>query len=127
VYHEAPVALPYFARFAAAAGFPGTAAHDGTLVQPFTWTKLSYIIDPSQIGSTLTPEAAPGSELATYNSTFSNVGRVQIGFTAPASMANSANAYLYAIDHVSAVPEPTTAFLLLAAAVFTISLRKRAK
>jgi hypothetical protein len=126
VYHEAPEALPYFARFAKSTGFPGVAAEEGTLVQPFTWTKLNYGINPSQIGSTLFPETTtPGTELATYNSVFTDIGRVQIGFSVPASMVGSANTYLYAIDQVSvAIPEPASAVLLVAGA-FAANVRRR--
>ena len=127
VYHTAPVALEYFARIAVPGGFPAVAAEEGSLVQPSTWTKLDYIIHPNQIGTTLTPEAVvPGTELATYNTVFSNVGRIQIGFSAPASLANNATPYFYAIDQVSVgVPEPGTAVLLMVGAAATVFSRRR--
>jgi hypothetical protein len=125
-YHEAPEPLPFFARFASAFGFPGTAVIDGTIVQPNTWTKLSYIISPSQIGTTLFPEAIdPNENLSYFNQTFSNFGRIQIGFNVPASMANSSTSFVYAIDQVSVnTPEPAT-WLMFSAAVGVGALSRR--
>jgi hypothetical protein len=114
VRHNAPVSLPYFARITNTSGFPGVALVDGTLVAPNTWTKLEYDIDPSEIGSTVIPETVPpATDLITFNSVFSNVGRVQFGFNVPAELANSDTNYVYQLDQVSVVPEPAGIVLVL--------------
>ena len=99
-------------------------------MQPLTWTKLDYIIDPSQIGLTLTPETQPpATDLSTFNDTFTNVGRVQIGFNVPASMASSPTSYVYALDQVSVsivpVPEPGSLFLVLSGIAMGLNCRRR--
>ena len=80
VRHDAPVSLDFFVRFATPGNFPGTAADKGVLIAPNTWTKLSYEIAPSHINEYLFPEGPPSF----YNSTFSNVGNIQVGYSVPA-------------------------------------------
>ena len=134
-YHEAPVALPYFVRIATAGNSPAVALVDGTLVQPNTWTKLDYVIDPIFLGSTITAESGPGQELATYNQVFGLVERIQIGFNVPAAMSSNGNptaagtTFTYALDKVAvytgAIPEPSTACLLLGSAGLVVVRRRR--
>ena len=127
VRHNAPESLPYFARITNTAGFPGAGIIDGTLVAPNTWTKLEYDIDVSKIGTTIIPETVPpATDLSTYISVFSNVGRVQFGFNVPASMANSSTSYVYQLDQVSVVPEPAAVVLVLSSAGLAWMRRRRA-
>lgn len=126
VRHNAPESLPFFARVTNTAGFPGVAIIDGTVVPPNTWTKLQYEINPGQIGVTVIPETVPpATDLSTYNAVFSNVGRVQFGFNVPSAMANSSTSYVYQLDQVSAVPEPTGLGLALAGLAFVLFGRQR--
>ncbi len=133
-YHEAPVALPYFVRIATAGNSPAVALVDGTMVQPNTWTKLDYVIDPSFLGSTITAESGPGQELATYTQVFDLVERIQIGFNVPAAISTAnptaaAISYKYALDKVSvytgSIPEPSTVCLLLGSVGLTLVRRRR--
>ncbi|MEX0642822.1 MAG: PEP-CTERM sorting domain-containing protein [Pirellulales bacterium] len=130
VYHEAEVPLPFFARFASVFGFPATAAINGTIVQPNTWTQLNFVINPGQIGTTLFPETdVPDENLSYFNQTFSNpgLGRIQIGFNVPASMANSPTSFVYRLDQVSVnTPEPATMLMIgIAAGVAVLRRRRR--
>lgn len=125
VYHEAPEPLSYFARVTTPGGFPGVALLGGPAVQPNTWTKLDYLIDPNGFGTTVQPETSPPNYLSTFNAVFSNVGRVQFGFVVPASMANSTANVIYRLDQVTVVPEPTGALLTLVGVGAAWLLRRR--
>jgi hypothetical protein len=130
VYHEAPVALPFFVRFATTFAFPGTNGMDGNTVPPNTWTQLNFDIHPSQIDVTLFPETDdPMEKLNFFNQSFSTFGRFQVGFVTPAAMAMNTTSYKYAIDQVSitgpGVPEPTVGTLLMMAGSFVVSRRRR--
>jgi hypothetical protein len=80
------------------------------------------------IGTTLFPEGAPQDNLTTFNGTFTDVERIQIGFNTPASMALSATSYKYGVDQISVytgeIPEPATWCLGLCA-VGLVMLRRR--
>jgi MYXO-CTERM domain-containing protein len=120
VRHDAPISLPYFVRFATPSNFPGTAAEDGTLVPPNTWTQLSYAITPSNINVILFPEGPPSF----YNSTFSNVGHIQIGYSVPTGFGANANSYTFGVDKISILPEPAS-WLLGLVGVAAGSFRRR--
>lgn len=123
VRHNAPVALPFWVRFATPSNFPGVGGDLFTLVQPNTWTKLTYNISPAEINNTLFPEGPPSF----YNSVFSNVGRIQIGYTMPAGFNTDQNAYTFGIDQASiAVPEPAS-WVLFVGCVFAGWMRRRSR
>jgi hypothetical protein len=109
VWHDAPVALDFFVRFATASNFPGTAADDGTQVSPHTWTKLSYDISPSN--PFLFPEGPPSF----FDATFTSVGNIQIGFSVPVGFGADSNTYTFGLDQpsIASVPEPASWLLAI--------------
>ncbi len=123
VWHNAPVSLPFFVRFATASNFPGTNAVDVTPVPPNTWTQLNFDIVPSQINVSLFPEGPP----SVFDATFSSVGHIQIGYEAPAGFGADPNTYSFGLDQVSiSTPEPAGCVLALGfAAIGFIRRRSR--
>jgi MYXO-CTERM domain-containing protein len=124
VKHDGPISLPFFVRFATPSNFPGTAAEDGTLVPPNTWTQLSYDIVPSNIDVSLFPEGPPSF----FNSTFSNLGHIQIGYSVPAGFGADANSYAFGVDKISisSVPEPASYLVALGGLATGLLWRRRA-
>jgi hypothetical protein len=97
VWHNAPVSLGFFVRFAPPNNFPGTIAEDGTSVPPNTWTKLSYNLSPDKIDQYIFTEG-PSSY---YYETLSNVGHVQVGFRVPDGFNSDLTTYVCAMDQPS--------------------------
>jgi hypothetical protein len=122
VWHNAPVSLPFFVRFATPSNFPGTGAEDGSLVPPNTWIQMSFDIVPASINVTLFPEGPPSF----FGGTFSNVGHIQIGYTVPAGFGADPNTYTFGLDQpsISAVPEPA-GWLLAISCLATGVVRRR--
>jgi len=104
VRHDANVPLNFFARFASPAAFPGAVAVNFTPVLPNTWTTLTFAIDGSN------PQFInfEGSDFA---GVFSNIGRVQVGVSVPASLAGVDAPFTFGLDRVGVVPAPSTALL----------------
>jgi hypothetical protein len=122
IWHNAPVPLDFFVRFATAGNFPGTAADKMALIAPNTWTKLTYEIAPAHINEYLFPEGPPSF----YNSTFSSVGNIQIGYSVPAGFGLDTNSYTFALDQPSiSTPEPASAFLAMSFAAIAFVRRRR--
>ena len=97
MYSNAPVPVTFFARFATASNFPGVAADNGTVAQPNTWTLLSFDINPSEINATLFPEGP----LSFYDTVFTDLGHVQIGFDVPVGYGMTNNTFTFGLDKVS--------------------------
>lgn len=97
VWHNAPVALGFFVRFAPPNNFPGTIAEDGTPVPPNTWTRLSYNLSPEKIDQYIFTEG-PSSY---YYDTLSNVGHVQVGFRVPDGFNSDSTTYICSMDQPS--------------------------
>ncbi|CAG0981700.1 hypothetical protein PHYC_01800 [Phycisphaerales bacterium] len=111
VRHNAGQPLNFFSRFASPAAFPGAVAVNFAPVMPNTWTTLTFPIDPSN------PQfiSFEGSD---FNTVFSNVGRVQVGVSVPASMAGVDQSFAFDLDTVSLVPAPGALALLGVAGIF---------
>ena len=121
VRHTAPIALPFWVRFATPNNFPGVGGDLFTVVQPNTWTKLTYTISASQINQTLFPEGPPSF----FGSTFMNIGRIQIGYTMPAGFSTDPNSYTFGIDQPSiATPEPASWLLAVGCVVAGLTGRR---
>lgn len=127
VWHNAPISLPFWVRFANPTGsFSAVGGDNFTDVPPNTWTKLTYKIAPSEINVTLFPEGPPSSGLSIFNSTFSNVGRIQIGYWVPVGFGSDVNTYTFRLDQPSiAVPEPTCGLLLASGTLIGLLYRRR--
>jgi hypothetical protein len=127
VLQNSGISLPFFVRFASSAGFPATNAIPSSLVPSGVWTQLSFDINPSQIGVTLFPETDdPSQMLSFYNMTFSAVGRIQIGFSAPAALAHNGTSFTYGLDKVSiATPEPPSWLLVCGVCVAGLIQRRQ--
>jgi hypothetical protein len=122
VIHNAPQPLSFSTRFATSGNFPGTTTID-MLVQPNTWTLLSYDIDPSSVNVTLFPEGPP----SVFTQTFTDIGNIQMFFAVPPSMTGDMTNYTFGLDKVttSFVPEPASWLFALGAALRGVGLRKR--
>lgn len=123
VWHNAPISLPFWVRFANPTGsFNAVGGDNFTNVPPNTWTKLTYKIAASEINVTLFPEGPP----SVYTSTFSNIGRVQVGYTVPAGFGADTNTYTFGLDQPSiAIPEPACGVLLAGSALIGLMYRRR--
>ena len=118
VWHNAPVSLDFFVRFATSGNFPGTAADKGELIAPNTWTELSYDIDPAKIFNPATNPTGylfPEGPSSFFYSTFGNIGNIQVGYSVPGGFGLDQNSYTFALDQpsISSVPEPASWFLAM--------------
>jgi hypothetical protein len=104
VYHEAPVNLNFFVRVSTRFNFPGAVMQNTLSVEPFKWTYVYWIMDPN---SPLCIE-----ETVSCATALANVGNLQIGTDAPASLVDDENAYFVGVDRVRVVPEPSESVLL---------------
>jgi hypothetical protein len=102
VRHNAPVPLTFFARFAPSAA-PGANAVEFAPVLPNVWTTITVSIDPATMFF---------YEGTTFASTFSNVGRVQIGLFGLDGIAGVDQAFTFDLDKPSIVPGPSAMGLL---------------
>jgi len=120
VRHDATEALPISTRFATSANFPGTTS-SASIVQPNTWTQLSYDILPSSIGTTLNPEGPP----SVFNQTFSALGNIQFFFTVPSGLTGSTTNITFGFDQIATTPEPASALLAATALLGVLGIRRR--
>jgi hypothetical protein len=131
VKHSAPMPIPFFARFTNAAGTTGVAAIRFAPVLSNTWTRISFEIDPSNINH---PTNNPTGQLFVegppmlFNSTFTNVRHVQVGFRTPAGLGALNQSFTYRLDRpaINAVPEPASLILIgMATMIPLFGLRRR--
>lgn len=118
VRHDAPVPLSYFARFAGPVNFPGGIGIQFAPVLPNTWTELEWAIDATN------PQFV-SFEGQTFEDVFSNVGRIQLGVSTPAALAGMDVDVAFDIDQATALPEPTTAMMVLLSAAGLLTARHR--
>lgn len=118
VRHNAPSSLDFFARFSN--GGPGVVSLQPTLVPAGAWTTFNIPINSA------TPFIFEGGP-SLYNSTFSALTRVQIGFVIDAATAGQAGPYTFDIDNVSITPAPGAAAAFLGAAGLAGLRRRRTR
>ncbi len=112
VIHDAPVAMEFsLLRLAGAINFPAGALENTNLVQPNTWTQISWqflLTDPPCTAESFNPTDTCADILdAVFN--------FQIGTNAPSEVIGEPGAGVtvnFGIDKVSLVPEPSTALML---------------
>jgi hypothetical protein len=122
VRHNAPLPLSYFARFSGPGNSPGGTAVKFAPVAPNAWTQLSFDIRANN------PEFVT-FENSDFKTVFSNVGHVQLGVSAPASLTADATVFTFDIDKASiamVVPEPTTLMAMIIAGAALFCGRRRA-
>lgn len=98
--------LTYFLRVATAFNFPGAVFAGTQTVSSGDWTQISFDIDPNSPLCT--------GESVTCAQALMDVGNVQLGTSAPASLTELDQAFTLDVDKVSisAVPEPAALTLL---------------
>ncbi len=115
IRHDGVAPMDIFARFAPAAG-PGAVAPMAPAVLPNQWTTLTLAIDPSTFFI---------YEGTTFNSTFSNVARIQFGAILSGGLAGQPGDVHIDIDNVGVVPAPGAGAAALMAAGLLIARRRR--
>lgn len=98
VRHNAPMPLPFFARFAPNTA-PGANAVAFAPVLPNVWTTLTVPINPTAFFI---------YEGTTYESVFGNVGRVQIGMVVPEGLPGLDQVITFDLDKPTIIPTPAT-------------------
>lgn len=111
VRHTAGSPVSFYARFAPAAG-PGAVGLFNAAATSGEWTTYTLAINPA------TPFIYEGTN---FNSTFSNVARVQIGVLVDSGLAGRTG-LTFDVDNVSIVPAPGAALLPMAG---LIAMRRR--
>ena len=105
IRHSMPLPVNITGRFATPANFPGAATVAFAPVLPNTWTTITWDLTASS------PNIV-SLETATYEQIFGNIGRIQIGFTVPDSLAGQDLDVRLDIDNVRIVPAPSGLALL---------------
>jgi len=114
VRHDALAPLQFFARIAAPDNTNGAVLLDFGVVTSGEWTELTFDISAFNPGIVF-----EGSD---FNTTFSNVGHIQIGAVPDDALANTS--FTFDIDEISIVPAPG-ALALFAPAACIMRRRRR--
>lgn len=105
IRHDLAEAVMMTGRFASSANFPGGAVFSPQMVQPNTWTTITFNVGPGS------PFIA-SLEGSTYGTVFSNIGNMQFGFSVPAALIGQNVDGHFDIDNVRLVPAPGALALL---------------
>lgn len=109
VWHDAPVALNFYARFDK--GFGSAASSNNFLVAPSTWTQINIPILDSLGTSGQIFQSYGAAGPAGFNSIFSDIKNIQIALGAAQDASTHGQTYTVGLDSVSIVPEPGTGSL----------------
>jgi hypothetical protein len=122
VWHNAPVALNFYARFDKGSG--SAASSSAILVAPSTWTLLNIPIVNS-MGTTGQVFQSYGAAGPTgFSAIFSDIKNVQVALGATQDPSTHGQTYTVGLDSVSIVPEPGTGMLLTLGLGFAVSCRR---
>jgi hypothetical protein len=124
VWHNAPVALNFYARFDKGSG--SAASSNNHLVASSTWTLLKIPIVNS-LGTTGQVFESYGAAGASgFSTIFNSINNVQIALGASQDPSTRGQTYTVRLDGVSIVPEPGTGILMgIAAITFALGRRNR--
>ena len=118
IRHDLDQPLTIFGRFATPQNNPGAAAFASVVVEPNTWTTVTF-----DVTETSTDIISFGS--GTYESIFSNIGNVQLGFDVPQGLAGQDIPLRLDIDNAGlVVPTPGGAALLGIASLSLVRRRR---
>ena len=118
VRHNAPVPVTFGARFAGPFNFPGALGYVFKPVMPNTWTALEFGINPDSFVS---------FEGQTFDSVFSNVGKIQILASDPTGFDNNPAVFTFDVDSagLTVIPEPSSSLLLIGGSALLFLRRRR--
>jgi hypothetical protein len=119
VWHNAPGALNFYARFDKGAG--SAASSNNFLVAPSIWTQINIPILDS-LGTTGQIFQSYGA--GGFNTIFSDIKNVQIALGAAQDASTHGQTYTVGLDSVSIVPEPGTGMLLMFGLGLVASFRR---
>ena len=123
VWHNAPVALNFYARFDTGSG--SAASSNNHLVAPSTWTLLQIPIINS-LGTTGQVFQSYGAATSPsgFSTIFNSINNVQIALGASQDSSTRGQTYTVRLDGVSIVPEPGTGMLLMLGLGLVASFRR---
>jgi len=124
VWHDAPVALNFYARFDRGQG--NAASSNNHLVAPSTWTllKIPIVNSLGTTGQVFQSYGAAGS--SGFSTIFNSINNVQIALGASQDPSTHGQTYTVGLDGVSIVPEPRTGILMgIAAIALALGRRNR--
>ena len=122
VWHNAPGALNFYARFDKGAG--SAASSNNFLVAPSIWTQINIPILDSlgTTGQIFQSYGAAGA--GGFNTIFSDIKNVQIALGAAQDASTHGQTYTVGLDSVSIVPEPGAGMLLMLGLGLVASFRR---
>ncbi len=122
VRHNAPFSLQFFGRFLGVNAFTGAAySFPGSVLAPNTWATFTVPLSNFTTDPNWVAEGAP----TLFNSTFTNVGKVQVGVWGDANTASQNGPWTFDIDNVGLIPAPGAAALLGVAGLGALRRRRR--
>jgi hypothetical protein len=122
VWHDAPVALNFYARFDRGQG--NAASSNNHLVAPSTWTllKIPIVNSLGTAGQVFQSYGAAGP--SGFSTIFNSINNVQIALGASQDPSTHGQTYTVGLDSVSIVPEPGTGMLLMFGLGLVASFRR---
>ena len=125
VWHDAPVALNFYARFDRGQG--NAASSNNHLVAPSTWTllKIPIVNSLGTAGQVFQSYGAAGP--SGFSTIFNSINNVQIALGASQDPSTHGQTYTVGLDSVSIVPEPGTGMLLMFGLGLVASFRRSSR